>query len=137
VIVRQFRGCQVWVWPETQFLRTVYPSGATVPAAPEDTAAYRATATGAGYGGDTWRLCLEHEQAHTLLAEARGLPYSPTLWAQAHGEPLPRGLIPAEECVVLAFQAWCNGDADALDVLEMYGWTGPELARLRAQLREE
>lgn len=120
-------------------LRTVFSDGTCVPASPHDTPEYAKTAAECGYTGDDpqWQLCREHELAHSLLATYRGLPYSKTLWAQAHGAKLPRGVIPAEECVVLGFQAYCNGDLDALDVLEMYGFTTWELARLKAQLREE
>lgn len=55
--------------------RTVYPDGLTVLAAPQDDAAYRATAARLGYGGDTLRMCIEHEYLHSCIAEALyGLP---------------------------------------------------------------
>jgi hypothetical protein len=135
--VRRFRGCEVHIWDEARYLETVFDCGHKVPAAPQDQPQYRAIAHETGYGPDIWRQCLEHEMAHTVLAEYRGLPYSPTLWAVAHARPARTRANGREECVVQAFQAWCNGNPDALDVLEMYGFEWRELARLKAQLREE
>jgi hypothetical protein len=136
VRVRRFRGCEVRIWAaylETAFLCC----GAKVPAAPQDTDAYRQTARACGYGDDTAALSRDHELAHTILAEARGLPWSPTLYSVAHGHPLPLGYVPEEEETVLSFQRWVNGDLSGLDTLEARGWEWRELARLKAQLRED
>lgn len=106
-----FRNCIVRVFEETRYLETVFCDGAKVPAAPQDNDEYRATAARLGYGTDTWRMCREHEIAHTVVCEAFGLPHSPTLWAVAHGHkngiPDSPGEMAAEEALVLAYQAWC------------------------------
>lgn len=100
---------QVQVDEENQYLATVFEDGSRVPAKPHDTDAYRATAADHGYGTDTWAMCLDHEIGHTICAQRNGLPYSPTLWAVAHGQPkhtsIP-GEMYAEEEMVLAWQRW-------------------------------
>lgn len=128
------RGCEVWIWDQARYLETRFSDGTTVPAAPEPTESYRQTARRCGYGEDVWGLTLAHEISHTLLATWRGLPASPVLWAQAHEERLPVGETPKEEATVLAFQAWVNGNLDALDLLEQRGFTIWELEQLRAEL---
>jgi hypothetical protein len=60
-------GVMVRVFNDDQYLETVFPDGSRVPAAPHDSDQYRATAVACGYGDDTWRLCREHEIAHTTL----------------------------------------------------------------------
>lgn len=100
------------IFEDTHYLETAFPDGTKVPAAPQDTDDYRATAFRLGYGTDTWAMCREHELAHTELAELLGLPYSPTLWAVAHGEKRAiigaPGEMQAEEDLVLAYQRWRN-----------------------------
>jgi hypothetical protein len=100
----------VRVFGDEHYLETVFPDGTRVPAAPQDTDQYRATAAALGYGDDIWRLCREHEIAHTTLMQSLGLRYSPTLWAVAHGErgkiPNSPGEMAAEEKLVLAYQEW-------------------------------
>ena len=83
-----------------QYAETRFADGTTVPACPHDTDDYRETARQLGYGADTWAMCWQHEMFHTVLAIAAGLPYSPTLWAVAHGE---QGSVD-EEAAVLEFQ---------------------------------
>jgi hypothetical protein len=103
-------GVKVRVFEDDHYLETVFADGSTVPAAPHDTPEYRATAAATGYSDDTWRLCREHEIAHTTLMQSLGLHYSPTLWAVAHGAegkiPDSPGEMAAEENLVLAYQAW-------------------------------
>lgn len=110
--IRFFRfGVKVRIFEDAHYLETVLRDGATVPAAPHDTDEYRATAAALGYGDDVWRLCREHEVAHTTLMQRLGLQYSPTLWAVAHGAhgriPESPGEMAAEEKLVLAYQEWC------------------------------
>jgi hypothetical protein len=106
--VRRFGKVTVRIYHAHHYLETELPDGTIVPAAPHDTDEYRATAQKLGYGDDTWRLCREHELAHSELAEALGLEYSPTLWAVAHGQhggiPGSPGEMAAEEDLVLAIQ---------------------------------
>jgi hypothetical protein len=98
------------IFDDEQYLETVFADGTRVPAAPQETDEYRATALALGYGGDVWRMCREHEIAHTTLMQSLGLMYSPTLWAVAHGNPkaIPGspGEMSAEENLVLAYQRW-------------------------------
>jgi hypothetical protein len=125
MITATFRNCIVEIWPETRYLQTVYQDGRKVPAAPEDTAEYRAQAEARGYGGDTWLLCCEHEPCHTWLAEKLGQPWSWTLWWVAHkdilGKP-PKGLWHDEEELVLAFQQYANtGECQPLRLWKLQG----------------
>lgn len=103
-------GVKVRIFDDDHYLETVMRDGTSVPAAPQDTDEYRATAAALGYGDDTWRLCREHEVAHTTLLQSLGLHYSPTLWAVAHGAhgtiPDSPGEMGAEEDLVLAYQRW-------------------------------
>jgi hypothetical protein len=112
VEVIRFRGCLVRVFNHARYVETVFPDATKVPAVPHETEEYRATATRLGYGDDVWRLCREHEMAHTELSELLGEPHSRTLWAVAHGqknaiEGSP-GEMAAEEDLVLAYQLWRN-----------------------------
>lgn len=103
-------GVLVRVFDGEHYLETQFPDGTRVPAAPQDSDQYRATAAALGYGEDLWRLCREHEIAHTTLMQTLGLRYSPTLWAVAHGAhgkiPNSPGEMAAEEKLVLAYQEW-------------------------------
>lgn len=99
-------GVRVLVYPDEQYLETVFADAATVPATPQDNDEYRARAQALGYGDDVWRMCLEHEIAHTELMQMLGLEYSPTLWAVAHGDTRKTREMGAEEELVLAFQRW-------------------------------
>jgi hypothetical protein len=98
------------IFDDEQYLETVFADGTRVPAAPQETDEYRATALALGYGDDVWRMCREHEIAHTTLMQSLGLMYSPTLWAVAHGAhgtiPNSPGEMGAEEELVLAYQKW-------------------------------
>lgn len=109
--LRFFRyGVRMRVFDEDQYLETIFADDSKVPAAPQQTEDYRATAERLGYGVDTWLMCKEHEEAHTTLLQSLGLRYSPTLWAVAHGHhaaiPDSPGEMAAEEDLVLAYQRW-------------------------------
>lgn len=84
--------------------RTVFDDDSTVPASPDGTRDQAETARDLGYGTDVARMVLEHELAHHVLAECRGLVRSPTLYAVAHGSKAPDAA--AEEALVLAFQRY-------------------------------
>lgn len=84
-----------------------YPNGACVPAAPEDSDKYRATAESVGYGGDTARLCLEHELIHHALSDWLGIR-SPTLERVSQGQTDPTWINQCEEEAVLAVQRFAN-----------------------------
>jgi hypothetical protein len=97
---------------ERHYCETIFSDGTVVPAVPHDTESYSQHAVALGYGNDPdsrWRMCRDHELAHTLVAQAFGLPYSPTLWAVAHGSTkhtARTGEMGAEEDLVLAYQRW-------------------------------
>jgi hypothetical protein len=123
-------------WVETR-----YPDGTATDARPHLTDHYRLTARRAGYGTTAAALaayCLEHEIAHTFLAEAQGQPHSPTLYDQAH-RPAGYTYSPAEiadwiapeERVVKAFQRYANTGvvSAALDPL-LYASAGDRAAAL-------
>lgn len=99
-------GVRVRVFPDERYLETIFADDSRVPAAPQDNDEYRARAQALGYGDDVWRMCQEHEIAHTELMQRLGLEYSPTLWAVAHGDTRKTREMGAEEELVLAFQRW-------------------------------
>lgn len=70
---------------------TTFPTGRHAVAATtdEDYDEQFRIACGLGYEGDVERMNREHDVLHTLIAEAMGKPYSPTLHALAHGDPSP------------------------------------------------
>ena len=116
-----FRGCYVRYYPATQFTETIFPDGASVPAAPTDTDYYRDMASRLGYGSDLAACSREHEILHTFLAEEQGLPHSDVMWAIAHGseESVPLWQRECEERVVMEFQRYLNGaEPDSLDMPE-------------------
>jgi hypothetical protein len=85
-----------------------FPDGSLTRAYPRDTPEYREIARNLGFGEDTARMNRTHDPAHCVLAEARGLPYPPVLWAVAHGEPVTEAHY-AEETDVMALQLYSNG----------------------------
>src|SRR5690348_2647013 len=80
-----FKNCLVRL-EESGFTETMFADGTRVPAYPSGLAEQTEMSRRLGYGGDVKRMCREHEVLHTWLCELFGLPYSPTLWAVAHGQ---------------------------------------------------
>lgn len=112
VLVATFRNCIVRMGYNGWYTETVFHDGTKVSATPTRTPEQMETALRLGYGEDVAALCREHEILHTWLCERFGLPYSPTLWAVAHGQG--DGCVALhhqqeEETLVLAFQAYLNG----------------------------
>lgn len=70
---------EIDIWEEHQILATRFSDGLSVTAAPNYDEQSLAMAAMLGYGSDTWMLSKHHELIHTLLAVARGKPYSPVL----------------------------------------------------------
>lgn len=98
-------------------VRTVFDDGNTCDGVPTYTAEQEARAVALGYGagrGNVRRMHVEHELLHTLLAEAAGLTYSPSLRCSIDGPP-PRGVIPMEERVVFLLQRCLNVRRQLLD----------------------
>jgi hypothetical protein len=109
----------------------VLPDGAAVPGeahenparySAEQIADYAARAHAIGYR-DVWQSCVEHDALHQLVADWLGWESSVSIWWAAYGPRIPRGIIPFEDRLVLAFQAYLNGaEPDLiLGVLEACG----------------
>ena len=110
-LLLHFGQTTVEVWPDST--RIVFADGSTVPGAPEDTDAYRATAARYGYGDDTLQLCKDHEVMHVALCHWLGID-SPTMEIVRTGgdASLLNGL---EEAAVLAVQHFAR--AAGIDLL--------------------
>jgi hypothetical protein len=85
---------------------TVFEDGRVCPAVFLDGTEQRLHSYDLGYFGDTRRMHLHHEAAHTLIAEARGQPYSPTLRNVAVPGTAADDQRAEEESIVFSFQRW-------------------------------
>lgn len=111
-----FKNCSIggdteadgWPTYAVGYVETVFFDGSKAPARPHLTAHYRKTAERAGYGSNVGAYCMEHEIAHTFLAEALGQPYSPTIHDAAHGLPVDLAVVREEERYVKEFQRLVN-----------------------------
>jgi hypothetical protein len=94
---------------------THFDDGTKVVAAPVYDEESEARALDLGYRGadPVWQMTRDHDRVHSLLARARGLPFSPTLWAVAHGQPVPATANEEERIVFLVVRA-ANLGIDAL-----------------------
>lgn len=96
-----------------------------------------AAAWSAGYGGDQWRMVVEHEAGHSFIADEMGWPHSWSVWAAAHGkggrsaESTWPQRVRDEEHLVVSLQRYANlGVRDAYDRLgEAFGERLPEVAQ--------
>lgn len=70
------------IW-KADYVETIFDDGTKVPAAPQIDSDYARQAHELGYT-DVNLMMREHELLHTLLSQANGLPFSPTLWHVAH-----------------------------------------------------
>jgi hypothetical protein len=100
---------------------TTFADGRTLVAQADHDGASRARADALGYGTDndaTWRMSLDHERLHALLAQAEGHEHSVALWYAAHPDqrmaPIDRILADREERVVLLMQRLLNTSIDTL-----------------------
>lgn len=131
-----FKNCFVRAELNVGYTETVFADGSLVPAYPDGTPEQRLTSLRLGYGDDLARMCREHEVLHTWLCERFGLPYSPTLWAVAHGQQAgcaPRWAQEQEEALVLAFQACLNNASFDPGPLESIPTHGMNLHQLRRE----
>lgn len=93
----------IQIWEETQTIRTTFPDGTSLIAAPEDNYEYLRMAQNLGYGGETWAMCKSHEILHTAIAVGQGKEYSRGLHRAAQGiEPDDEDRL--EEALVLETQ---------------------------------
>jgi DICT domain-containing protein len=91
----------------------------------------------AGYGGDQLRMLVEHEIAHSFVADEMGWPHSWSLWSAAHGTGDKRPMtewsprVRDEEHLVVALQRYANtGIEDEYGKLrEAFGEALPSVAR--------
>lgn len=112
-----FKNCVVRADLALGYTETIFRDESRVPAYPTGGDDQRQMSLQLGYGDDVAGMCREHEVLHTWLCERFNLPYSPTLWAVAHGQAAGCAPIWAqqeEEALVLSFQACLNDrEADA------------------------
>jgi hypothetical protein len=81
-------------------------------------------------------MCFEHETLHTFLSVKLGKPYSPTLWAVAHGLKTPQGLMWFEEQLVLKAQYWLNTGERPYGALFVLSWYGLDMKAVRQEALE-
>lgn len=103
-------GTRVVVDHRWRVVRTTFPDGTHVLAAPNRSGEDVARALALGYRGDdpSWAMTAEHDLTHVALAHCQGLPHSPMLYAVAHGLNLPQREVDAEEAEVLRVQRVMN-----------------------------
>jgi hypothetical protein len=124
----QFKHCFVRV-ANVGYLETVFEDGSICPALLVEDEQARASAADLGYS-NIQRMHVEHELSHTMLAEAAGLPYSPTLWNVAHPGSTPDEERALEEALVFSFQRFCTTGSRAPELLGI-----PMLDEIRLDLR--
>lgn len=91
----------------------------------------------AGYGGDQYRMLVEHEIGHSFIADELGWPHSWSLWSAVHGSGEQRpmeewsGRVRDEEHLVVSLQRFVNtGCKDREGRLEaVFGPRLPHVAR--------
>ena len=89
VIEVRIGDATIRVWMETKYLETVFEDRTKIGATPDPERDYD-TARAYGYGSDTTALWLDHDPAHSWLAQKNGMPVSPALWAAAHDQAKER-----------------------------------------------
>lgn len=109
-----FVGCRVDVWTP-EYLETVFPGDRKARALFTYDDDVRMNAERLAYGWDELRrFHVDHELGHTIVAEAQGLDYSPTLAHVAGVRELAQMDRWAEEALVFAVQRYANdGTRDA------------------------
>jgi len=113
---------KVEIWPLSEHIRTTFPDGSWLDAAPQDNDAYRSTAADMGYT-DPWDMCREHELLHTILvAQFQGKEYSTALYKAANGLPFNHNDY-VEEGLVMGIQKKFNLNtfSDSLTIRQLKG----------------
>lgn len=107
-----FPGCKVLYWRLGHHIQTVFPDGLKVDAAANYDADSLQRARDLGYDS-SWEMSRDHELIHSIIAEARGEPYSRVLRGVAVRDAGGRKediITPAEsaeeEALVLDVQRW-------------------------------
>lgn len=125
--VIRFNGCEVKRWSD-DYLETVFPDGRICPALFSYGPEAHADAQRLGYGDNVRLMHLHHDIAHTFLAEALGLPYSPVIHRVATGTDVPADVRALEEGRVMAFQTYVM-TTRTHELLTVFGPRLPRLAR--------
>lgn len=117
-IVHPFGDCILRIWPNAQYVETVFSDGSSACATRECELNNLSYARHLGYP-ECWTAVVCHEAAHTWLAERMGHRASPTLWAVAHDyapgtAPYEERLY--EEAATLALERAAN-TGDVLPIL--------------------
>jgi hypothetical protein len=106
------KNCRFEIDDERRRAETIFADGSRLPAAPVMDAENIARARALGYSGSddeaVWAMTRHHDLVHTVIAEAEGWPYSPTLHAVANGYELPPGASQREERLVFLVQRLMN-----------------------------
>jgi hypothetical protein len=119
-MIKLEQGCYQMVDEVSRKVATFFADGTALVAEPPkiDTPEFQeaeARARSLGYDGwatdAVWKMTLDHDLLHMLLAQAEGLPHSPTLYAVAKGEPVDAGVADLEERRVLFIQRLLNEGA--------------------------
>jgi hypothetical protein len=100
-------SCQVVIW-KPDYIETQFPDGSHCPALFAYDAQARDHAKQWGYGSQVWRMHVEHELTHTVLAQESGLEWSPVLHHVAGGPQLDAGARLLEEHRVVTQQKTAN-----------------------------
>jgi hypothetical protein len=110
--VHGLRRCRFEIDDDRRRAKTVFDDGSELVAAPVMDPENVARARSLGYAGSdeeaVWKMTRHHDLVHTLLAEAEGFPFSPTLHAVANGYELPPGMSQREERIVFLIQRLLN-----------------------------
>lgn len=88
------------------FVVTHFPDGTSCGALPHETEAYRALTKRCGYGDDIWHYCIEHEVAHSFVAQELYRGVSRVLWGMAHDQVAAKLDILHEEELTISLQAF-------------------------------
>jgi hypothetical protein len=108
----KMKNCRVEIDDDERRAETIFEDGSRLPAAPIMDAENVARARALGYEGSdedaVWAMTRHHDLVHTVIAEAEGWPYSPTLHAVANGYTLPPGTSQREERLVFLVQRLLN-----------------------------
>lgn len=102
----EFPECDVIVYPEYRTVETWFPDGKVAIGTRDGKIGNQDYAEYLGYA-TAWQALVEHELLHTWISIRLDKPYSPTLWAVAHGytkecAPYEERLL--EEALVLSCQ---------------------------------
>lgn len=131
----RFSRCVVRRWTP-DYMDTQFWDGKVCPALFIEDDELRQRARDHGYGDDVRAMHLDHDVAHTFLAEARNQPYSPTLYHVAGGTFWPPEARESEETLVMMFQRAARGGPVAPELeREFEGRLWPLARRFRAIVR--